>query len=273
MFDNLNDVEFVIFDVETTGLDPKSGDRIIEIAAVRLKAGKEIRRFYSLINPKRPISPAAFEVNHISDDMVKQAPDSSSVLPKFLEFIKGSCLAAYNTNFDLEFINNEIQPLGLCLPTDIPTIDILIMARRLLPELGRYSLLFVAQSLGINITQTHRALLDVKLTINVFNKFVDILNKKQINDFANFLNLFGINRKINDSFNEQKITTVQKAIDLNTKLKIRYFSLSRADVSEREVSPKSIKEEKSKRFLVGFCHLRNEERSFRLDRILHMEML
>jgi len=273
MFDNLNNIEFVIFDVETTGLNPRSGDRIIEIAAVRLKAGKEIGEFCSLVNPKRSISPAAFEVNHISDDMVKQAPDSSSILPKFLEFIKGSCLAAYNTNFDLEFINNEIQPLGLCLPADIPTIDILTMARRLLPGLGRYSLLFVAQSLGIDTVQAHRALLDVRLTVNVFNRFMGMIEKKQIDDFANFLNLFGINTKVNDSFNEQRIAAVQKAIDSNTKLKIRYFSSSRADVSEREVSPKLIKKENSKRILVGFCHLRNEERSFRLDRILRMEML
>jgi len=273
MFKDLNDVEFVIFDVETTGLDPKSGDRIIEIAAIRLKAGKRINEFSFLVNPKRPISASAFEVNHISQDMLKDAPDSSYVLPKFLDFIRGSCLAAYNTSFDLEFINNEIRPLGLSLPDGIPIIDILIMARRLLPELRRYPLWHVAQNLSIATTQAHRALFDAILTVNVFNKFMNILKEKKINDFVNFFNLFGINTSINNSLNKEKVTAIQKAIDLRSKLKIRYFSSNKANVSEREITPKLIKAEANKDVLVGFCHLRNEERSFRLDRILHMEML
>ena len=189
MFTNLNDAEFVIFDLETTGLDPRSGDKIIEIGAIRLKGGRQIGEFSSLVNPGRSISAAAFEINQISEDMVENAPDSSLILPKFLDFIKGSCLAAYNTSFDLGFINNEMDPLGLSLPEDIPTIDVLIMARRLLPELKRYSLWYVAQNLGIDIVQIHRALLDVKLTAGVFNKLMRILKKNKIDDFENFLGL------------------------------------------------------------------------------------
>ena len=273
MCKGLKDVEFVIFDVETTGLDPKSGDKIIEIAAIRLKAGRQIGEFCTLVNPKRLISQAAFEVNRISQNMLFDAPDSSSVLPEFLDFIKGSCLAAYNTRFDLGFVNNEIEPLGLSLPKGITTIDILIMARRLLPELGRYSLLHVAENLKVDTAQTHRALSDVKLTIGVFNKFMDMLYKKQIKDFANFLNLFSIDTEVNSPYNEKKLIAIQKALDLNAKLKIRYFSSAKANVSEREVTPKAIKEKRKQKVLVGFCHLRNEERSFRVDRILHMEML
>ena len=88
MFKSLNDTEFVIFDVETTGLNPKGGDKILEIAALRIKDNRPVAQFSSLVNPKRLVSPAAFAVNGISDEMVKDAPESKKVLPKFLNFIK-----------------------------------------------------------------------------------------------------------------------------------------------------------------------------------------
>jgi DNA polymerase III epsilon subunit family exonuclease len=270
---DLDDIEFVIFDVETTGLFPQSGDKILEIAAVRLKKGIEIAEFSSLVNPARPIAPAAFAINQISEDMVRYAPQSSQVLPKFLEFIKGAYLAAYNASFDLGFVVNEIKPLGLELSQDIPVIDILIMARSLLPSLGRYPLWYVAESLGVQTGQLHRALLDVKLTTDVFNRLMNIARRKNVKDTLDLLSLFGIKAKALESFNQEKIFAIQKAIDLKTRLKIRYFSSARAHVCEREVTLKFLKEERSKNVLVGFCHLRNEERSFRVDRILHMEIL
>lgn len=89
---NLEEVEFTIFDTETTGLEPQSGDRIVEIAGVRLKGKETISTFQSLVNPHRAISEGAFQVNRITQDMLKGAPEADAVLPEFLEFAKGSCL-------------------------------------------------------------------------------------------------------------------------------------------------------------------------------------
>jgi DNA polymerase-3 subunit epsilon len=107
MGQHIDEIEFTIFDTETTGLEPASGDRIVEIAGIRFRGKERIATFQTLVNPNRPISEAAFQVNRITQDMLKGAPGADAVMPKFLNFIQGSCLCSYNAGFDLEFLNNE----------------------------------------------------------------------------------------------------------------------------------------------------------------------
>jgi DNA polymerase III epsilon subunit len=269
----LEAVEFTIFDTETTGLEPESGDRIVEIAGIRFKDKAKIATFQALINPHRPISDAAFAVNKITPQMLQDAPGIEQIMPKFLDFIQGSCLCAYNAGFDLGFLNNELKIIGKEPIKDIVVIDILKMARRLMPGLERYALWFVAERLGIKTLQEHRASSDVGLTLTVFNKLKSILQEKGISDFLNFTNLFGFDSVFSSDINNQKIAKIQEAMDLGVKLKIKYLSSSHAEVSEREVIPKEIKQERNQRYLVGFCCLRNEERTFRIDGILHLEIV
>jgi DNA polymerase III epsilon subunit family exonuclease len=268
----IEDVEFTIFDTETTGLDPESGDRIVEVAAIRVKGGKKIDSFETLVNPKRPISEAAFKVNRITADMLKDAPGMEIVMPRLLDFIKGSCLCSYNASFDLGFLNNELRLMGKEALAGVLVVDILKMAKRLLPKLERHALWFVADTLGIRIEQKHRALADVELTRDVFNRLKEVLAAKGIFDFANFSQLFGITPGfLQDAFN-QKISRIQEAISLGVKLKIRYIARSNAEVTEREVVPKEIKQDKNHSYLVGYCCLRKDERNFRVDSILHLEI-
>ena len=273
MHKNLEEIEFTIFDTETTGLEPESGDRIVELAAVRFKNKGRIATFQSLVNPGRPISEAAFQVNRITPDMLKDAATIDKVLPEFLGFIQNSCLCSYNAGFDLAFLNSELRLLGRTLSEGTLVVDILKMAKRLLPGLERYALWFVADKLGIKTKQHHRALADVELTLEVFNKLSEILKTKCISDFMNFLNLFGLNSDLLNDINNQKIARIQEAMDLGVRLKIKYLSSSSATVSEREVLPKEIKQERNQNYLVGHCYLRNEERSFRIDGILHLEVV
>jgi len=270
---NIDEIEFTIFDTETTGLEPESGDRIVEIAGIRFKGRQKLATFQTLVNPYRPISSAAFEVNRITQDMLLDAPGIETIIPKFLDFIRGSCLCSYNAIFDLEFLKNELKLAGMNLPSDIVAVDILKMAKRILPELERYALWFVADKLGIKTEQRHRALSDVSLTLDVFNKLKEILQSKGIFDFANFFSLFGFNSVFLDDINNQKLAKIQEALDLGVKLKIKYLSSSNATVSEREVIPKEIRQDKNRNYLVGYCCLRNEERTFRVDGILHLEIV
>ena len=273
MIKNIDEIEFTIFDTETTGLEPLSGDRIVEIAGIRLRGKVRISTFQNLVNPNRPISEAAFQVNRITQDMLKNAPGIDKVLPKFLDFIQGSSLCSYNAGFDLEFLNNELKLIGKNALENIMVVDILKMARRLLPGLERYALWFVADKLGIKIQQKHRAFSDVELTLGVFNKLKEILKAKGILDSTHFSNLFAINPDFLKNINEQKITQIQEAIDLGVKVKIKYLSSSGLEVTEREVIPREIKQENNRSYLVGFCCLRNDERTFRIDGILHLEII
>ncbi len=269
---NLEEIEFTIFDTETTGLDPEGGDRIVEIAGIRLKGEQKVAAFQTLVNPQRPISQAAFEVNRITSQILKDAPSMETVMPSFLEFIKGSCLCSYNAPFDLEFLNNELKLLGKGKLETVTVVDILKMARRLIPGLERYALMCVAEQLGLKSEQKHRAFSDVELTLAVFNKLKDVLKRKGIMDFKNFVGLFSVNTSSLNDINNQKIAQIQEAIDLGVKLKIKYISTS-AQITERQVVPKEIRQENNRFYLIGHCYLRNEERSFRIDSILHLEIL
>ncbi|MDD2689279.1 MAG: exonuclease domain-containing protein [Candidatus Omnitrophica bacterium] len=270
---DIEKIEFTIFDTETTGLDPFSGDRIVEIAGIRFKGELQIAKFCALVNPHRPISEAAFAVNRITRDMLEGAPDIDKVMPPFLNFIQDSCLCSYNAGFDLEFLNSELRRIGSRLPDNIMVLDILKMAKRLLPGLERYALWFVADSLGINAKQQHRAFSDVELTMKVFRKLKQVFKTKGLSDFKDFSTLFTIDPHLLDNLNSQKIAQIQEAIDLGVKLRIKYLSSSRAEVSEREVIPRQILQEKNKNYLVGYCYLRKEERTFRIDGILHLQIL
>ncbi len=268
----IDDIEFTIFDVETTVLEPELGERIIEIAGIRLKNGQKLAVFHSMVNSARPVSAEAFAVNRISADMLKNAPLAERALPDFLNFANGSVLASYNASFDMGFLNNELSLINI-KPPDNTVIDILKMSRRLLPDLERYALWFVAKELGIHTEQVHRALSDVELTVDVFESLRELLSEKGIDDFHNFASLFGLNCRLLEDITNAKIARIQEAISLGVRLNIKYLSRANARVTSRDILPKEIKKDKGQAYLVGTCFLRNEERTFRIDGILHMEIV
>ena len=139
----------VIFDTETTGLDPAGGDRIVEIACMRLWGGETVAVFETLLNPQRAVSPGAFAVNHISAQMLADAPTFDVVSRQLLDFMRGSYVCSYNATFDMGFLAQELWRMGESVPADMMVMDFLKMARRLLPGMARYSLWFVAQQLGV----------------------------------------------------------------------------------------------------------------------------
>src|SRR5437868_6642802 len=126
---NIKNTEFVVFDVETTGLSAIDGDRIIEIAAMKIRGEKVIDKFYSLVNPQRLIPPGASRVNNITDDMVADAPSAIEVLPQMVSFISSSCVAGHNVRFDLGFLAYELALMGRKLNEGTPAIDTLKMSR------------------------------------------------------------------------------------------------------------------------------------------------
>jgi len=270
---NINNVEFTIFDLETTGLEPEAGDRIVEIAGIRMKGKESLGVFQSLVNPgKRMISTAAFTVNQINQEMLREAPSIDEIMPKFLDFISGSCLAAYNASFDLSFLSSELKLINKQLKEGTQIVDILVMAKRLLPNFQRYSLEFIANSLGIDSIQEHRALSDVKITLEVFKRLKIILSQKGIVDFDQFVSLFGLSSRLLDNINNAKISRIQQALDLGVTLKIKYLNRNNAEFTEREVIPQAVTQGRNQLYLVGFCKLRNQERTFGINNILHLEM-
>ncbi len=171
----LKDAIFTVFDVETTGLDAKSGDRIIEIAGVRIEGGmvQKEKTFLSLVNPEREISWEAGVINRITNQEVAAAPLINLILPQFLQFAEGSILIAHNAAFDLSFLHAEKE---MCWGyVDIPEcICTMQLSRSIFPNEFRHNLDIVAKRLGLNSEGLrHRALPDVLLTADVFLQLIE----------------------------------------------------------------------------------------------------
>ena len=190
----IQQTEFVVFDVETTGLWVQDGDRIVEIAAMKVKAGKVVDRFYSLVNPKRLIPLEASKINNITQDMVAQAPTAAQVLPSLIDFISGSCVAGHNVRFDLGFLCYELALAGRKLQEGTPVVDTLKMARDLLPYLSNHKLAYLSRSLGVTVGETHRAMADVALTVEVLIRLMDMSAEQNIDDVSKFLAKFGVEK-------------------------------------------------------------------------------
>jgi DNA polymerase III epsilon subunit len=202
---NIKFTEFVIFDVETTGLSPTDGDRIIEIAAVKVKDTKVVDKFYSLVNPQRSVPAQATQVNNITEDMLTNAPLAADILPQMIHFVGGACVAGHNVRFDLNFLCYELALIGRRLHDQTPAVDTLKMARELLPYLSNHKLAYLARSLGVVVDQTHRAMADVELTVAVFLRLMEMAGDKDLQKVSVFLNQFGVekpNFKLNQKSQE-----------------------------------------------------------------------
>lgn len=268
----LDKANYTIFDFETTGLSPYSGDKICEIGAVRIESQKKgIKKFHSLINPGRPISYGAFSVNGITDEMLKDAPSIDETLPSFLKFIKGSVLVAYNAGFDLGFLECALGKDKHILD-DYYVIDALSLARKLFAGMGRYNLGAVSESLGIRTGGEHRALADAVMTLGVFRKELHMLSAEGVKKVADIAytrtKKAGIVKKVKD----YKTKLIEEAIREQKKLNIIYRSSWNNAVTERVVLPKAMKEGYDRSYVIAHCCLKNEERTFRLDGIINIEM-
>ncbi len=182
------DSDYVVFDIETTGIGA-SRCKIIEIGAVRVnKDGEEIGRFSEFINPGVPIPYKIQQLTSITDEMVKNAPPIEVILPKFLEFCKGAMLVAHNANFDTEFIKENCRKLGYEYP--FTALDTMTLAYVILPELGRYNLDRLCKHFGVVNAHHHRACDDADVTAKIFVKLMEMIRKKGI-DTVDQLNEFG----------------------------------------------------------------------------------
>ncbi|CAG7623878.1 PolC-type DNA polymerase III [Paenibacillus allorhizosphaerae] len=154
----LVDAEYVVFDIETTGLSVTS-NKIIEIAGVKMKEGKEIGRFATFINPHERIPYHIQQLTNINDDMVKDAPELAEMLPKFIEFVGDSILVAHNARFDIGFIQANCKQLALPEVTNA-VLDTLELARLLFPTMKNHRLNTLADKFKVSLENHHRAIDD-----------------------------------------------------------------------------------------------------------------
>jgi DNA polymerase III epsilon subunit family exonuclease len=165
-------LDFIVLDVETTGLDPKAGDDVIEIAAQKIHGRDVVGEFVTLVKTDRPIPAEATKVHGITqDDINREGKDVNAVIPELVEFIGASVIVGHNVQFDLGFINEHLKRQNLPALTN-QYLDTLDIAKRYL-ILASYRLSNVAAYLKVPQPSAHRALVDVITTREVFYKLIE----------------------------------------------------------------------------------------------------
>ncbi len=173
--EELTQKEFVVFDLETTGLDLMSNG-ITEIGAVKISGGKITEEFSTLIKPDYRISDENFSITGISEDMVKDAPKIGTVLPDFMKFIQGTTLVAQNADFDMKFIRRFANAEDYELTN--PVMDTMELSRKYLPTLKRNDLKTIADHFNI-VFRHHRALSDALATAEIFIELMRLKKKAE----------------------------------------------------------------------------------------------
>jgi DNA polymerase III subunit epsilon len=271
---------FAVVDVETTGLSARMGDRICELAVVIARGGQIVGQLQTLINPQKPISRGAAAVNGISDGMVRGSPTFRSVAKDLIASLDGAVLVAHNANFDLSFLSSELKAVGFA-PPDNPVVDTLALARRCY-SFPSNKLGDVARSLGIQTRGLHRALADATITWHVLKRFMWDLQSQGITTLTELIALQGaltpmagwhLTPPLMEWEGGGEFCPIQglppdieQAVRTQTSLRIKYKG-SDGQWSERVVQPRKITLREQATYLVAYCQLRNEERTFRLDRI------
>ena len=174
------DDEMVVFDLETTGLSAKH-DKIIEIGAVKIKAGEIVDTYDRFVNPGFPLSEETTALTSITTDMVKDAPDISVVLPEFLAFVGSDMLIAHNAKFDTGFIRAAAESLSL--PFANAYLDTVALSQHVNPELARHKLDAVAKHYGLGDFHHHRAKDDAAVLAKIFFKMLEQLRDEGVRDF------------------------------------------------------------------------------------------
>ena len=275
----LEGVTFAVVDVETTGLSPAGGDRICEVAVVRGRAGQVLDTYTTLVNPQRTISPRARQINGISPSMVYRAPLFPEIAGELAIRLAGTVLVGHNVGFDLGFIRNEMTPAAggaAALPRHV--VDTLQVARACYTWPSN-SLESISGILKLRQRDAHRALADALTTWRVLTWFIND-QRDRGRSLEHLGDLLALQGKLDLAPRPYLPTpapdhavppVVSQAINDGLLLRLRYASPG-SRPTDRLVAPRRVAVEHETLYLVAYCHLRHEERTFRFDRILKLEL-
>jgi DNA polymerase-3 subunit epsilon len=263
---DLANARFAFLDLETTGLSPWFGDRICEVGIV-VTEGKRIKGTYqTFVNPEQPLSPGASSANGLSDADLHSAPTFAEVANDVEEWLRDAVVVCHNANFDLQFLDSEYHRLEREI--QIPNlIDTLLLARQYF-DLPSYGLHALEQAFHISTASGRGAGADALSTRGIFFAMMESLEEfnKPLDAYIGIYN--------SPAWPDEGIqlpTELGEAIYSGKRIFIRYVDKN-GEQTERWITPKQVTGLADYIYLQAYCHLRRAERSFRLDRIVEVNV-
>lgn len=274
---NLSNIEFVAFDVETTGLSPVA-NRLVELSGVKFRLAEEsVDTFSTLIDPEDSIPPNVTAIHGITDEMVAGAPTAREVVPEFLNWAgENAVFMAHNAPFDVEFMRVNIAKSNLPCPRN-PVIDTLVMSRDLLLDLRNHQLKTIVEHFDLPSAGFHRALADSMYVKEIFSRFVNSFTLLRWEDLQTLgsVSQFDYDRyaEAHSMLPEEvqaTLESIESAIREQVLLKMVYEGSFR---STRTVRPVSLIHSRGNFYMNAFCVRAKAERTFRVDRISGVKAL
>jgi DNA polymerase III epsilon subunit family exonuclease len=272
LLQTLHDTPLVFLDVETTGASAQFGHRVIELGIVRMEGGQKVAEYQQLIDPQRRISPGVTALTGISQTMVAGQPTFAAQLPAAMELLRGAIVLGHNVRFDLSFLGNEFRRSGLQIAealSNAPVLDTVRIARRRFGR-GGNGLQTLAPRLGVFPSVAHRALADAQTTAGVFEKLMEPAGGWRICLCDAIREQGGPMGLLPASPRESLLPLeLEEALEQRKPVRMIYLDAQQSR-TERVIQPMHVRRTHGELMLVAHCHLRGEQRTFKIERIVQL---
>src|SRR4051794_40263115 len=269
----LRETPLAFVDVETTGASADFGHRVIEIGISRLEGGRVVAEYEQLIDPQRRISPGVTAMTGISQAMVEGKPTFTAQFPAMLPLLQGALVLGHNVRFDLSFLRREFRRCGTeltaALGEGVQVLDTVRIARRRFGR-GGNALQSLAPRLGMQPAVAHRALADAQTTAFVFEKLMEPVGGwgccvcDAIREQGGPMGLMPVSPR--ESLLPLEL---EEALEQRCAVMMEYLD-ARQNRTHRLVEPLTVRRSGAELLMVAYCHMRQDRRTFKLDRIVHL---
>jgi DNA polymerase III subunit epsilon len=275
LLSRLRELPLVFVDVETTGASASYGDRVTEIALAKFVGGECAESWSQLVDPQRSISPGITALTGITTQMCVGQPRFAEVAKRVIDMTRGSVIVGHNLPFDLSFVRAELERAGGSYEAflqGVQCLDTVRLARKLIAKKGN-ALQKLAVKFGVEVTTAHRALADCMTTAAVLPRILESRGGWDVT-LADALAIQGGVMKVKDVVETNAVRVLplelDEALSARTPVTIVYLD-ARRNRTKRTVVPIELRRLGGNLTLIAHCQLRNEERMFKLDRIVKLE--
>lgn len=267
----LRDIPIACVDTETTGASAAFGHKIIEIGVVRIENGREVGRYEQLIDPRRRITAGVTAFTGITQAMVEGQPRFADQLDLLIGMLSGAAILGHNIRFDLSFLNAEFRRAKMdmkeCLG-EIPVLDTVRIARRRFGR-GGNALPVLSRRLGVDPVRSHRALADAITTAAVFEKLLEPVGGYECALCDCLTHQGGAMDLARPPAARVLPLELEEALEANRPVMLEYID-GFGNRTERIVQPLHVRRRMGQLMLIAHCALRNDQRTFKLDRVVKM---
>jgi DNA polymerase III epsilon subunit family exonuclease len=272
LLQTLRQIPLAVLDTETTGASADFGHRVIELGIVRIEAGKVIAEYQQLIDPQRSISPGVTALTGISQAMVQGQPTFAAQLPAAMDFLQGAMIVGHNVRFDLSFLHREFRRARIDITSalaDAPVMDTVRIARRRFGR-GGNGLQTLAPRLGVIPSVAHRALADAQTTAAVFERLMEPVGGWDLCLCDAWQHQGGPIGLLPASPQQHLLPLeLEEALEQKCAVMMEYLD-ARDARTQRLINPLHVRRAGGELILIAHCHLRNDRRTFKLERIVRL---